>query len=171
MRSSAICLLVLSALVLTGCGPTADDIQTMVEGPAETYDDAVALREAVVDAGVQCPGTDQLSAPEDPQTTFLDCGNGLMGMAVAGSDEAMEGFVNTLGDRERIPFPARGQLGHPLLGRGSAAAAAGRAGRGGLRDALTLHRSSPGPHTWVLKVEAAPLETEADRSGTPGATG
>ncbi|MFI7496772.1 hypothetical protein ACH9D2_18880 [Kocuria sp. M4R2S49] len=104
MRRSTTALLALTTLVLTGCGPTADDIQAMVSGPAETYDDAVALREAVVDAGVECPATDQLSAPDDPQTTFLDCGNGLMGMAVAGSEESMEGFVNTLGDRGRVPF-------------------------------------------------------------------
>lgn len=104
MRRSTTALLALTTLVLAGCGPTTDDIQAMVNGPAETYDDAVALREDVVDAGVECPATDQLSAPDDPQTTFLDCGNGLMGMAVAGSEESMEGFVSTLGDRGRVPF-------------------------------------------------------------------
>jgi hypothetical protein len=96
--------LTLSALALTGCGPATDDIQAMVEGPAESYDDAVALREAVVDAGVECPGTDQLSAPDDPETTFLDCTNGLMGMAVAGSEESTEGLLSTLAGRGRIPF-------------------------------------------------------------------
>ncbi|MFF0945689.1 hypothetical protein ACFYE2_15920 [Kocuria sp. CPCC 205300] len=94
----------LSVLALTGCGPATDDIQAMVDGPAESYDDAVALREAVVDAGVECPGTDQLPAPDDPETTFLDCTNGLMGMAVAGSEESMEGLLSTLADRGRIPF-------------------------------------------------------------------
>ncbi|MCM3689425.1 hypothetical protein [Kocuria rosea] len=104
VRRATTALLSLSALALTGCGPTATDIQAVVNGPAKTYDDAVALREDVVDTGVECPGTDQLSAPADPETTFLDCTNGLMGMAVAGSEESMEGFLNTLGSRGRIPF-------------------------------------------------------------------
>ncbi|MFI7580341.1 hypothetical protein ACH9DO_06200 [Kocuria sp. M1N1S27] len=76
----------------------------MVNGPAKTYDDATALREDVVDAGVECPGTDQLSAPDDPGTTFLDCTNGSMGMAVAGSEQSMEGLLATLDGRGRIPF-------------------------------------------------------------------
>jgi hypothetical protein len=104
VRRATTALLSLSALALSGCSPTADDIQALVNGPAETYDDALALREDVVDAGVECPGTDQLPAPDDPETTFLDCSNGLMGMVVAGSEESMESFVHTLGDRGRIPF-------------------------------------------------------------------
>lgn len=104
MRRPALALFAVSAAALTGCGPTTDDIRAMVNGPAEAYDDAAALREDVVDAGVECPGTDQLSAPDDPDTTFLDCSNGLMGMAVAGSDEEMAGFLDALGDRGRIPF-------------------------------------------------------------------
>lgn len=104
MRRATAALLSLSAVTLTGCGPTASEIQAMVHGPATSYADAVALREDVVDAGGECPGTDQLSAPADPETTFLDCGNGLMGMAVTGSEESMEGFLDTLGRRGRIPF-------------------------------------------------------------------
>lgn len=104
MRRAATTLLTLSTLALTGCGPTTDDIQAMMDGPAESYDDAVALREDVVEAGVACPGTDQLSAPDDPETTFLDCTNDLMGMAVAGSEESMEGLLSTLASRGRIPF-------------------------------------------------------------------
>jgi hypothetical protein len=104
MRRPALALFAVSAAALTGCGPTADDIRSMVNGAAVAYDDAAALREDVVDAGVECPGTDQLSAPDDPGTTFLDCSNGLMGMAVAGSDEEMEGLLDTLGSRGRIPF-------------------------------------------------------------------
>lgn len=90
MRRATTALLSLSALALTGCGPTATDIQAVVNGPAKTYDDAVALREDVVDTGVECPGTDQLQAPADAATTFLDCTNGVMAMAVAGSAESME---------------------------------------------------------------------------------
>lgn len=104
MRRATTALLSLSVLALTGCGPTAADIQAMVDGPSKAYDDAVALREDVVNAGVECPGTNQLPAPDDPETTFLDCTNGLMGMAVARSDESMEGLLNTLGERGRIPF-------------------------------------------------------------------
>ncbi|MEX5271102.1 hypothetical protein [Kocuria sabuli] len=104
MRRAATTLLALSALALTGCGPATDDIQAVVDGPAESYDDAVALRAAVVDAGVECPGTGQLSAPDDPETTFLDCTNGLMGMAVAGSEESIERLLSTLAGRGRIPF-------------------------------------------------------------------
>lgn len=104
MRRPALPLLALSALALTGCGPTASDIQAIVNGPAETYEDAAALREAVVDAGVECPGTNQLTAPDDPGTTFLDCNDGRMGMAVASSDERMEELLNALGGRGEIPF-------------------------------------------------------------------
>ncbi len=104
MRRAATTLLTLSALALTGCGPATDDIEAMADGPAESYDDAVALREAVVGAGVECPGTDQLPAPDDPGTTFLDCANGLMGMAVAGSEESTEELLSALGSRGRIPF-------------------------------------------------------------------
>lgn len=104
MRRATTVVLSLSVLALAGCGPTTDDIRARAHGPAKAYDDALALREDVVDAGVECPGTDQLSAPDDPGTTFLDCNNGLMGMAVAGSEESMEGFLSTLGDRGRIPY-------------------------------------------------------------------
>jgi hypothetical protein len=101
---TATAVIALSALALTGCGPSTDDIMLMVHGPAEAYDDALALHEEVIDAGVTCPGTEQLSAPDDPETTFLDCANGLMGMVVAGSEEDMDGFLHTLGDRGRIPY-------------------------------------------------------------------
>lgn len=104
MHRTTTALLALSALALTGCGPTSDDIQAMVGGPAKTYDDAVALREDVVDAGVECPGTEQLRAPEDPETTFLDCNNAVMGMTVAGSEESLQGLLSTLNNRGRIPF-------------------------------------------------------------------
>ena len=99
MRRPVLALLALTSLTLTGCGPTADDIQAMVDGePA--YDDALALREAVVDAGVECPGTDQLSAPADAATTFLDCTNGVMAMAVAGSEESMEELRDLLSSEQ-----------------------------------------------------------------------
>ncbi|MFI7496276.1 hypothetical protein ACH9D2_16360 [Kocuria sp. M4R2S49] len=99
MRRPVLALLTLSALALTGCGPTAGDIQALVDGET-TYDDALALREDVVDAGVECPGTDQLRAPADPSTTFLDCANGVMAMAVAGSEESQEELLDLLSDEE-----------------------------------------------------------------------
>ncbi len=99
MRRPVLALLALTSLALTGCGPTADDIQAMVDGET-TYDDALALREAVVDAGVECPGTDQLQAPADAATTFLDCTNGVMAMAVAGSAESMEELLHLLSSEQ-----------------------------------------------------------------------
>ncbi|MEX5298433.1 hypothetical protein RCG67_06600 [Kocuria sp. CPCC 205292] len=99
MRRPLPALLALSALVLTGCGPTAADIQAMVDGNT-AYDDALALREDVVDAGVECPGTDQLRAPADASTTFLDCANGVMAMAVAGSEESMDQLLGLLRDEQ-----------------------------------------------------------------------
>jgi hypothetical protein len=99
MRPPVLALLALTSLALTGCGPTADDIQAMVGGET-TYDDALALREAVVDAGVECPGTDQLQAPADAATTCLDCTNGVMAMAVAGSAESMEELRDLLSSEQ-----------------------------------------------------------------------
>ncbi|MFF0990480.1 hypothetical protein [Kocuria nitroreducens] len=99
MRRPVLALLALSSLALTGCGPTADDIRAMVDGKT-TYDDALALREDVVDAGVECPGTDQLRAPADTATTFLDCADGVMAMAVAGSEESMEELLGLLRSEE-----------------------------------------------------------------------
>ncbi|WP_298590172.1 hypothetical protein [uncultured Kocuria sp.] len=103
MRRPVPALLALSALALTGCGPTADDVQAMVDGET-AYDDALALREDVVGAGVECPGTDQLQAPADPSTTFLDCANGVMAMAVAGSEESMEELLDLLSSEENASF-------------------------------------------------------------------
>lgn len=103
MRRPVPALLALSALALTGCGPTADDVQAMVDGET-AYDDALALREDVVGAGVECPGTDQLQAPADPSTTFLDCANGVMAMAVAGSEESMEELLGLLSNEENASF-------------------------------------------------------------------
>jgi hypothetical protein len=68
MRRPVPAVLALTSLALTGCGPTADDIQAMVDGET-AYDDALALSEAVVDAGVECPGTDQLQAEFGGQIT------------------------------------------------------------------------------------------------------
>lgn len=99
MRRPVLALLTLSALALTGCGPTADDIQALVDGET-SYDDALALREDVVDAGIECPGTEQLRSPADASTTFLDCANGVMAMAVAGSEESQEELLGLLRDEE-----------------------------------------------------------------------
>lgn len=103
MRRATSALLALTVLTLTGCGPTAADIQAMVDGEA-AYDDALALRGDVVDAGVECPGTDQLSAPADPETTFLDCATGVMALMVAGSAESMEELLNSLSAEESASF-------------------------------------------------------------------
>ena len=103
MRRPVPALLALSALALTGCAPTADDIQAMVAGGA-AYEDATALRDDVVGAGIDCPGTDQLRAPADPETTYLDCANGRMAMAVTDSEERMEGLLNTLSSEQGASF-------------------------------------------------------------------
>lgn len=91
MRRTTTALLALSALALTGCGPTADDVSSMVAaGSAKTYDDALTLREDITAAGIQCPGTNQLVFPDEDGTAYLECDNGMMAMAVTGSEEEME---------------------------------------------------------------------------------
>lgn len=102
MRSPATALLALSALALTGCGPTADDIAAMADGET-TYDDALALREDVVDAGVECPNVEQMSSPADVGTTFLQCDNS-MAMAVAESEERLAELLADIGGAEHAPF-------------------------------------------------------------------
>lgn len=103
MRRPVPALLALSTLALAGCAPTADDIQATVDGRA-AYDDAMALREDVVGAGLDCPGADQLRAPADPETTYLDCANGRTAMAVTDSEERMQGLLSTLSSEQGASF-------------------------------------------------------------------
>lgn len=102
MRSPATALLALSVLALTGCGPTADDIAAMADGET-TYDDALALRQDVVDAGVECPSVEQMSSPAAAGTTFLQC-DGTMAMAVADSEERLAELLAGIGGEEHAPF-------------------------------------------------------------------
>lgn len=102
MRRPATALLALSVLALTGCGPTTEDIAARVDG-GTAYDDALELREDVVDAGVACPGTDQMSSPADAGTTFLQCDNS-MAMAVADSEERLAELLGNIGGEEHAPF-------------------------------------------------------------------
>ena len=60
MPRTTAALLALSAVVLTGCEPTTDEVASMVTaGAATTYDDALELREDIIAAGLQCPSTGQ----------------------------------------------------------------------------------------------------------------
>ncbi|MGK7222783.1 hypothetical protein ACSNO4_08300 [Kocuria flava] len=95
MPRTTTALLALSAVVLTGCGPTTDEVTSMVTAGATTYDDALELREDIIAAGLQCPGTDQRVVPAEDGVAYLECGNGMTAMAVAGSNEDMEELVSS----------------------------------------------------------------------------
>lgn len=90
-RAAKLTLLALPALLLTGCGPTTADIQAMVNGSAtKTYADALELRDDVIDAGLECPDTEQQQAEAGPfaGSTLLGCGDEL-GLIVTGSEEQL----------------------------------------------------------------------------------
>ncbi len=90
-RATTLTLLALPALLLTGCGPTTADIQAMVSGSTnKTYVDALELREDVIDAGLECPDTDQQQAEEGPfaGSTLLGCDDSF-GLIVTGSEEQL----------------------------------------------------------------------------------
>lgn len=94
MRRTTAALLALATVVLTGCGPTADDVSSMVAaGSAKTYDDALALREDIIAAGLECPGTNQRVVPEEDGTAFLECDYDIPGMAVTSTEEDLQEFL------------------------------------------------------------------------------
>ena len=94
MRRTTAALLALATVVLTGCGPTADDLSSMVAaGSAKTYDDALALREDIIAAGLECPGTNQRVVPEEDGTAFLECDYDIPGMAVTSTEEDLQEFL------------------------------------------------------------------------------
>ena len=94
MRRTTAALLALTTVVLTGCGPTADDVSSMVAaGSAKTYDDALALREDIIAAGLECPGTNQRVVPEEDGTAYLECDYDIPGMAVTSTEEDLQEFL------------------------------------------------------------------------------
>ncbi|PLC10773.1 hypothetical protein AUQ48_17145 [Kocuria flava] len=95
MSRTTTALLALSAVVLTGCGPTTDEVTSMVTAGATTYEDALELREDIIAAGLQCPGTDQRVVPAEDGIAYLECDNGMMAMAVASSNEDMQELVSS----------------------------------------------------------------------------
>ena len=94
MRRTTAALLALATVVLTGCGPTADDVSSMVAaGSAKTYDDALALREDIIAAGLECRGTNQRVVPEEDGTAFLECDYDIPAMAVTSTEEDLQEFL------------------------------------------------------------------------------
>lgn len=101
MPRTTTALLALTTVVLTGCGPTTDDVLSMTTaGSAQTYENALQLRAELIDAGRHCPGTQQVPSPVDAQTTFLECVNGTTAIAVAGSEERHAELMEVLGGEE-----------------------------------------------------------------------
>lgn len=87
-------LLALTAVVLTGCGPTTEEVTSMVAaGSAKTYDDALALREDIIAAGLPCPGADQLLVPDENGTAYLECDYDIPGMVVTNTAEDLQYFL------------------------------------------------------------------------------
>lgn len=95
MPRTTAALLALSAVVLTGCGPTTDEVTSLVTTGATTYEDALELREDIIAAGRQCPSTDQMVPAEDG-ISYLVCNKGMtaIAIAVAGSNEDIEELVD-----------------------------------------------------------------------------
>ncbi|MFF0945935.1 hypothetical protein ACFYE2_17165 [Kocuria sp. CPCC 205300] len=90
MRHATTTVLALTTVVLTGCGPITDEVTSMLTGSATTYDDALALREDIIAAGLQCPGTDQGVVPDEDGTAHLECGYDIPAMAVTATSEDLQ---------------------------------------------------------------------------------
>lgn len=100
-RSRASALAVVSALALTGCGPSTQEITAMISADRSTFEDALALREAVLDAGAECPGEQQVTDPSpDTDSTVLPCDPDLLLFVADGEDMAAEmiGNLETIDD-------------------------------------------------------------------------
>lgn len=100
MPRTTAALLALSAMVLTGCGPTTDEVTSMVTTGAANYKDALELREDIIATSLQCPGTDQVVVPAEDGISYLDCNKGMtaIAIAVASSNEDMEELVSSRTD-------------------------------------------------------------------------
>ncbi|WP_144837033.1 hypothetical protein [Kocuria rosea] len=104
MRRMTPALLVLAAVVLTGCGPTTEEVASMVAaGSAKTYDDALALREDILAAGLPCPGTDQLLVPDENGTAYLECDYDIPGMVVTNTEEDLQHFLELRQGADLLP--------------------------------------------------------------------
>ena len=105
MPRTSTTVLALSTVALTGCGPTAEDVLSMVSaGSAKAYKDALSLRADILAAGIECPGTNQIIVPPQDGTAYLECDNALMAMAVTNSEEVTE---RLLGGRDNTGPAAR----------------------------------------------------------------
>ena len=106
MRHATPTLLTFATVVLTGCGPTADDVSSMVAaGSAKTYDDALALREDIIAAGLECPGTNQRVVPEEDGTAYLECDYDIPGMAVTSTEEGLQELLELREDADPDMLP------------------------------------------------------------------
>lgn len=105
MRHATTAVLTLATVVLTGCGPTTDEVTSMVAGSAKTYDDALALREDIIAAGLQCPSTHQGVVPEEDGTAYLECDYDIPGMAVTSTEEGLQELLELREDADPDMLP------------------------------------------------------------------
>lgn len=102
--AAALAAAALASVVLTGCGPSTDAIAARISAGGPAFDDALALREAVVDAGVECPGDQQLQDTQGGTgSTLLPCDYNLL-LAVADGDEMTEQLRSNLEAIEGIHY-------------------------------------------------------------------
>ncbi len=98
--AAALAAAALASVVLTGCGLTTDTIAARIPAGGVTFDDALGLREAVVDAGVECPGDQQLRDTQGGTgSTVLPCDYNLL-LAVADGERMTQQLTDNL---EAIP--------------------------------------------------------------------
>ncbi|KLU10227.1 hypothetical protein [Kocuria sp. SM24M-10] len=105
MRHATTAVLTLATVVLTGCGPTTDEVASMVAGSAKTYDDALALREDIIAAGLQCPSTNQRVVPEEDGTAYLECDYDIPGIAVTRIEEGLQELLELREDADPDMLP------------------------------------------------------------------
>jgi hypothetical protein len=104
-HSALLPLVAAAALLLTGCGPTTEDIQALVDGKEkDTYADALELREDVLDAGVGCAGAQQeVDVTGEPGSTAIQCDETMI-LAVSGNQEQHDMIVANFRDMSGVYY-------------------------------------------------------------------
>ena len=105
MRHATTAVLTLATVALTGCGPTTDEVASMLIGTGKTYDDALALREDIIAAGLQCPSTNQRIVPGEDGTAYLECDYDIPGMAVTSTEEGLQELLELREDADPDMLP------------------------------------------------------------------
>lgn len=107
-RTTTTALLSLAALALTGCGPSTLTVESMIPAGGVRFDDAGALRRAVVEAGASCPGEQVVrDTGGGTDSTVLACDQDLL-LGVADSERMEQQMIEGLEGIDGIHYLVQG---------------------------------------------------------------